>query len=94
MLHMAGPSDLSLELKAPELSQGFSGSSDGKESACRIPGFSPWVRKIPWRRAWQPIPVFLPGEARGQEERQEDRGSWQLQSMGVTCTFSNLFLTL
>ena len=26
----------------------------------------PWVRKIPWRRAWQPPPVFLPGESRGQ----------------------------
>ena len=25
--------------------------------------FDPWVRKIPWRRAWQPIPVFLPGES-------------------------------
>ena len=24
--------------------------------------FCPWVRKIPWRRAWQPTPVFLPGE--------------------------------
>ena len=24
--------------------------------------FNPWVAKIPWRRAWQPIPVFLPGE--------------------------------
>ena len=23
--------------------------------------FDPWVRKIPWRRAWQPTPVFLPG---------------------------------
>ena len=29
-------------------------------------GFDPWVRKIPWRRAWQPIPVFLPGESHGQ----------------------------
>ena len=29
-------------------------------------GFHPWVRKIPWRRAWQPTPVFLPGEAHGQ----------------------------
>ena len=26
----------------------------------------PWVRKIPWRREWQPIPVFLPGESLGQ----------------------------
>ena len=24
-----------------------------------------WVRKIPWRRKWQPIPVFLPGESHG-----------------------------
>ena len=29
-------------------------------------GFSPWVGKIPWRRAWQPTPVFLPGESHGQ----------------------------
>ena len=28
--------------------------------------FDPWVRKIPWRRAWQPTPVFLPGEFHGQ----------------------------
>ena len=34
---------------------------------CRRPGFNPWVRKIPWRRKWQPTPVFsLPGESRGQ----------------------------
>ena len=26
----------------------------------------PWVRQIPWRRAWQPTPVFLPGESHGQ----------------------------
>ena len=25
-----------------------------------------WVGKIPWRRAWQPTPVFLPGESHGQ----------------------------
>ena len=28
--------------------------------------FNPWVGKITWRRAWQPIPVFLPGESYGQ----------------------------
>ena len=25
-----------------------------------------WVGKIPWRRAWQPTPGFLPGESHGQ----------------------------
>ena len=45
----------------------FPGGSDGKESTqCRRPGFVPWVRKIPWRREWQPTPVFLPGEFQGQ----------------------------
>ena len=29
-------------------------------------GFDPWVRKIPWRRRWQPTPVFLPGKSHGQ----------------------------
>ena len=28
--------------------------------------FDPWVRKIPWRRKWPPIPVFLPGKSHGQ----------------------------
>ena len=29
---------------------------------------NPWVEKIPWRRKWQPNPVFLPGESHGAEE--------------------------
>ena len=29
-------------------------------------GFNPWVGKIPWKRAWQPTPVFLPGKSHGQ----------------------------
>ena len=33
---------------------------------CKICRFDPWVRKIPWRRAWQYTPVFLPGESHGQ----------------------------
>ena len=33
---------------------------------CGRPGFNPWVGKIPWRRAWQPTPVLLPGESHGQ----------------------------
>ena len=45
--------------------EGFSGRSDGKESArmCEV-----WVRKIPRRRAWQPISVFLSGESPWTEE--------------------------
>ena len=40
----------------------------GKESAshCRRHGFNPWVRKIPWRRKWQPTPGFMPGETHEQ----------------------------
>ena len=30
------------------------------------PRFDPWIRKILWRRAWQPTPVFLPGGSHGQ----------------------------
>ena len=29
----------------------------------RVTWFNPWVGKLPWRRAWQPIPTFLPGES-------------------------------
>ena len=32
---------------------------------CGRPGFDPWVGKIPWRRKWQPTPVFLPGKSHG-----------------------------
>ena len=43
----------------------------GKESVCqrrrcRRLDFNPGVRKLPWRRAWQPTPVSLPGESHGQ----------------------------
>ena len=47
--------------------------ASGKESAyqCRKfkrQGFNFWVRKVPWRRAWQPTPVFLPGESHEQRK--------------------------
>ena len=49
----------------------FPGGASGKEPACQCRrhkrrGFDPWVEKIPWRRAWQPTPVSLPGESHGQ----------------------------
>ena len=40
--------------------------SNKERVQCRGHGFSPWFEKIPWRRAWQPTPVFLPGESHGQ----------------------------
>ena len=33
---------------------------------CKRHSFNPWVGKIPWRRAWQPNLVYLPGESHGQ----------------------------
>ena len=44
---------------------------------CRRPGFNLWVGKIPWRRAWQPTPVFLPGESPWTAE------PGRLQAMGL-----------
>ena len=44
------------------------GGTSSKESTCQCKRceFDPWVRKILWRRKWQPTPVFLPGESHGQ----------------------------
>ena len=42
---------------------GFPGGSDGKHSPVVQ---DTWVRKIPWRRQWQPTPVILPGKLHGQ----------------------------
>ena len=50
---------------------GFPDGASDKEPACHFRRckrhrFNPWVRKIPWRRARQPISAFLPGESHGQ----------------------------
>jgi len=49
---------------------GFPGGVSAKEPTCQLRRrkryrFDPWVGMI-WRRAWQPTPVFLPGESHGQ----------------------------
>ena len=59
---------------------GFPGGASGKEPACQCRRyerheFSPWVRKISWRRNWQPTPALLPGEAHGQRNVAGD-SSW------------------
>ena len=57
--------------EAMQQQQQQQGGASGKEPACQCKryeryGFNPWVGKIPWRRAWQPTPVFLPRETHGQ----------------------------
>ena len=51
----------------PECLLGFPGGSVIKTLCLQFRrlGFNPWVRKMPWRRKWQPSPVFLPGESHG-----------------------------
>ena len=56
---------------------------------CRRPkrlGFAPWVGKIPWRRAWQPTPVFPPGESHGQRSLV---GYFLTLPLPVSCTASD-----
>ena len=56
---------------------GFPGSSVVKNLTAMLKTeFDPWVRKIPWRRAWQPTPVFLPGES-------PLRGAWRTTVLTV-----------
>ena len=51
--------------------KGFPAVANCQESAwqCRghkRPGLDPWLEKIPWRRKWQPTPIFLPEKLHGQ----------------------------
>ena len=59
----------------------FLGGSVVKESTCqcrryRSSWFDPWVRKIPWKKKWQPTLAFLP-------ENSMDRGSWWAIVRGI-----------
>ena len=63
--------DWATELKLKLMHHGLPGGASDKEPTCQCRRrqrhkFDPWVRKIPRRRAWQPTPVFLPGESHGQ----------------------------
>ena len=43
---------------------GLPGGANGRKH--KRHRFDPWVRKISWRRAWQPTPIFLPRESHRQ----------------------------
>ena len=62
----SAPQVLTLSL-ATQCSHGRPRWLSGKEPTCQCQRcrFNPWVGKIPWRRAWQPSLVFLPGESHG-----------------------------
>ena len=57
--------------RVSNVSGDFPGGSNGKESSCNVgdPGLIPGSGRSPWRRAWQPTPVFLPGKSHGQKSR-------------------------
>ena len=67
---------------------GFSDGASGKEPTCqcvrrKIHGFDPWFGKIPWKRAWQPTPVFFPGESHGQRSL-AGYSPWGQRELGMT----------
>ena len=77
----------------------FPGGTDGKESACNagdlgvIPEFNPWIGKTPWRRAWQPTPVFLPRESHGQRSP-AGYSPWGRKESDMTERSTHLSLTI
>ena len=64
----------------------------GKESSCqhRRPGCDPWVGKIPWRRNWQPTPVFIAWEAPWTEEPGESQFTRSHATPQDLCTCCSL----
>ena len=52
-------------------------------------GFDFWVGNIPWRRKWQPTPVFLPGKSHGQRSL-GDCSPWGGKEWDTTEHFTSL----
>ena len=51
------------------------------------------MRRIPWRRAWQPTPVFLPGKLRGQRSL-AGYSLWNHKELDTTEQLSTQILTV
>ena len=80
---------------------GFLGGSGGKESTCNAGdsgSIDPWVRKIPWRRKWQPSRVFLPGESHGQRSLAgcslQGHKEWLTHTIALQCCISLHYTTV
>ena len=74
---------------------GFLGGASGKESACQCRSFkrlecNSWVRRIPWRRKWQPTPVFLLGKSHIQRSL-EGYSPWGCKEPDTTENHSGMF---
>ena len=67
---------------------------------CRKCKFHPWVRKIPWRRKWQPAPGFLPREFHrqwslagcGPWDRKESGHDWARTHTYIYCNIPEYFI--
>ena len=66
--HSSQCSNTRKEVTGIQTGKGFPGGSDSEESASYTgdPDSIPGLGKIPWRKKWQPTPVFLPGESHRQ----------------------------
>ena len=73
----------------------FLGGSDGKSIRLQWgrTRFNSWVRKIPWRRKWQPTPGLLPGKSHGQR-RLVGYNPWGPKESDTTERLNFHFLTL
>ena len=64
------------------LRKGFPGGSVQRiHLQCRRPRFDPWVKKVPWRRAWVPTLVFSPRESYRQRSLAGCRSSGHRESV-------------
>ena len=80
---------------------GFPAGAGGKEPTCQCRRckrcwFDPWVGKIPWRKKWQPTPIFLLGESHGQRSltgySPQDRRDWDT-TLGLVCLDLVVFIS-
>ena len=70
-LHFHAPAETKNSLQGNIWNASFSDGSAGKEFTCKVGdpgdmGSIPWLGRFPWRRKWQPTPVFLPEKSHGQ----------------------------